>query len=520
MTSIEWTHAPGFKGESWNPVVGCSLESPGCTNCYAMRKAFRLAEISYGKSAGAHGLEHYRGLTKKVKGAIVWTDKIAAAPEPLFLKPLKWKKPRMVFVNSMGDLFHDYIPDETIDRVFAIMALCPQHRFLVLTKRHERMREYCSAMGNGEWASRVAAALAALPAHPRASGDPFPIPDCPFPLLNVWLGVSAEDQRRADERIPALLDTPAAVRFVSCEPLLSALDLSPWLHDGRRESILGADRSRSIQGREREDLAPSEMDRRRPSIGACLYSENEGGAQHGRAGQLSAGDVQGRREAPEDQRAPNYMDGRQSKTDPNGYGDQSYRRTQAQQSSGKSGTGDASAERSTLAHASSPEKEGPAWREELRGGVDGSAGHGDTRDLEKTRAIAAGNRHEIPDYSIDCVGDSPAKELGSPSLNWIIAGGESGPGARPPHPDWFRSLRDQCQSADVPFFFKQWGSYAPHNPTTDEAAPRESLKWVRLNPDDENRTAIMRNVGKTNAGATLDGREHRAFPLPEKVEAA
>lgn len=104
-------------------------------------------------------------------------------------------------------------------------------------------------------------------------------------------------------------------------------------------------------------------------------------------------------------------------------------------------------------------------------------------------------------------------------LDWIIAGGESGPGARPPHPDWFRSLRDQCEATGVPFFFKQWGSYAPHNPATDEQAPQDALKWVRLTAEDETRTpicsrpsALMRRLGKTNAGRTLDGREHLAFP--------
>jgi len=133
-----------------------------------------------------------------------WTAQNAAEnvklhPERLGV-PLSWHVPRMVFVNSMSDLFHEQIPDAFIDRVFTIMASAQRHTFQILTKRPERMRDYCTA---------------------RLVGLPLP---------NVWLGVSVEDQRRADERIPILLDTPAAVRFISAEPLLGPVDLSDYLH--------------------------------------------------------------------------------------------------------------------------------------------------------------------------------------------------------------------------------------------------------------------------------------------------
>ena len=378
MTDIEWTHAPGFTGESWNPVVGCSLESPGCTNCYAMRKAFRLREISFGKSAGAHGLTHYRDVVKKTaKGDIVWTGLIKSARDELFMKPLRWKKPRMVFVNSMGDLFHESIPDRVIDRVFAVMALCPQHVFLILTKRAARMREYMTEQWQPAPAHRIEGFGRTIDVPAESKGETRetqvraacePIMDdrglndpdkdelwtadgrCKamewdWPLPNVWLGVSAEDQTRADARIPVLLATPAAGRFISAEPLLGPIDLSPFLQS------------------------------------------------------------------------------------------------------------------------------------------------------------------------------APAR---GPSLNWVITGGESGPGARPPHPDWFRSLRDQCaaapdreggQTKGTPFFFKQWGSWAPvPDPALCETA-RDRLRIVKsFEGCDISEESLMANVGKSSAGALLDGMQHFNFP--------
>ena len=191
-TSIEWTE------KVWNPIAGCSIVSPGCTNCYAMPIAARLERMQ------PDG--HYRGLTKHVKFNPVWTGKIARAPDHIFNAPLKWRKPTRVFVNSMSDLFHEDVPDEWIEEIFSVIARCPQHKFQILTKRPERMRTYMLGLGyvlNGAWKRYVPA--------------------------NAWLGVSVEDQARADERIPLLLETPAAVRFVSAEPLLGSLDLKKYL---------------------------------------------------------------------------------------------------------------------------------------------------------------------------------------------------------------------------------------------------------------------------------------------------
>lgn len=199
-TGIEWTNA------TWNPTVGCSVLSAGCTNCYAMRMAGRLEMM---------GSEIYRGHTIKTKAGHVWNGKVGASNHGQMIKPLSWKTPRRIFVNSMSDLFHEDMPEDVIDQVFAVMALCPQHTFQVLTKRSARMLEY---MSDRDVVRRWVDHAPARPANPNVQWQ--------RPLRNVWLGVSVEDQTRADERIPHLLATPAAIRFLSCEPLLGSVNIA------------------------------------------------------------------------------------------------------------------------------------------------------------------------------------------------------------------------------------------------------------------------------------------------------
>jgi protein gp37 len=280
-TRIEWTDA------TWNPVTGCTKVSDGCKHCYAERQWARLA---------ANPATRYHGRK--------FTD--VQEHGDILDQPLRWKKPRRIFVDGMSDLFHPDVSDRFIADVFGVMAACPQHTFQVLTKRPERMRKLIGAgcMGRFESDAEEAAAL-----YTDA------LPDWPLP--NVWLGVSVEDQATADERIPLLLDTPAAVRWVSCEPLLGPVDLRPYLD----WSFAFADMSR-------------------------------------------------------------------------------------------------------------------------------------------------------------------------PDLDWVVVGGESGPKARPIHPDWVRSLRDQCAAADVPFLFKQWGEWLP-----DERDPE-----------------MCHRVGKKSAGRLLDGALHDDYP--------
>lgn len=190
-TKIEWSDA------SWNFVTGCEVVTPGCDNCYAKTFAERWR--------GTPGHYFEQGFD------------VVLRPDKMNL-PLRWKRPRKIFVNSMSDLFHKDVPDEYIARAFAVMALTPQHTFQALTKRHGRMRSW---LNNDRMRLKVYNEAHAL-AHDLPG---FPDASVPWPLPNLWLGVSVEDQNRAEMRIPALLDTPAAVRWLSCEPLLGPVDI-------------------------------------------------------------------------------------------------------------------------------------------------------------------------------------------------------------------------------------------------------------------------------------------------------
>lgn len=197
-TGIEWTDA------TWNPMTGCTKVSPGCDHCYAESIATRFA----GTKAYPNGFD----LTLK--------------PEKLD-QPLRWKTPRRVFVNSMSDLFHKDVPDEYIAQVFSVMAANyehdrPTHTFQVLTKRPGRMR---SLLNSHTFRDQVARYAARRTDEDHADQAYDAISRHHWPLPNVWLGVSVEDQKWADVRIPLLLDTPAAVRFISAEPLLGPVDL-------------------------------------------------------------------------------------------------------------------------------------------------------------------------------------------------------------------------------------------------------------------------------------------------------
>jgi protein gp37 len=286
-TKIEWA------SDVWNPVTGCTKVSQGCKHCYAETLARRMWATQYPPNADGTP----RGFTD-----------IRLHPDRLD-QPKRWQRPRRIFVNSMSDLFHEEVPDEFIGEVFAVMLRAPQHTFQILTKRPERM----AAWFRDFYANQM-------------------------PSLNVWLGVSVEDQAAANKRIPLLLQTPAHVRFLSCEPLLGPIDF---------------------------DLT-----------GAFLHTRVSANVRHG------------------------------------------Y-------------------------HQSS-------------------------------------------------------------QIDWVIVGGESGAGARPMHPDWARSIRDQCQSAGLAFFFKQWGSWWPAPETrifgADGAYPFDD-------------TQGMAHIGKKAAGRLLDGRTWDEYPV-------
>jgi protein gp37 len=365
-TKIEWTDA------TWNPITGCAVVSPGCTNCYAMKLAgTRLKHIASRK-----------GLTQPSKAGPVWTGEVRFNEEMLD-QPLRWKRPRMIFVCAHGDLFAENVPDEWIDKVFAVMALAPQHTFQCLSKRPERMREYLSGRDaeNG------------FPMPPlwhigMTRDDPSWQDTMDWPLPNVWLGVSVEDQTRAEERIPLLLDTPAAVRWISAEPLLGPVDLT--------------------------DICTG-----------------------------------------------NYF----------------------------------------------------------------------------TNPLTGHRWHDAPE------GVASASDMNGAKLDWVVAGGESGQGARPMHPDWARSLRDQCAAAGVAFHFKQWGEWSPielqfedddhadgaayaiegccdnpeaHN-SSQECLFRQDDRWVHWPHVRANSAIGVRRIGKAAAGRTLDGITHDAYPTRERA---
>lgn len=229
-TKIGWTDA------TLNVSRGCSLVSSGCTNCYAMRQAARF------NGPG----EAYEGLTRRSGGRAVWSGRVTLVPAALE-QALRWRRPRRIFVNSMSDLFHPEIPFSYTAAVFAVMALARRHQFQVLTKRPDHAADFF------RWLDREAACLDTtrdriLHVHLARTIPTFKgIVPAIWPLPNVWLGVSAEDQAAAEARVPQLLALPAAVRFVSAEPLIGPLDLSAIdLHSGADLNALTGEVGRPV----------------------------------------------------------------------------------------------------------------------------------------------------------------------------------------------------------------------------------------------------------------------------------
>jgi protein gp37 len=210
-TKISWAT------KSWSPILGCERVSSGCDSCYAIRTVHRLAHNPSPKVGPL-----YVDLTESRDDRLDWTGDVRVLHGRL-MDPLGWRKPERIFVNSQADLFHKDVPRYFIVRILAVMALAPQHTFLVLTKRHARMK---SLMSEESLQAEVRAEQCKMAAD---AGEPEPLPLL-WPLRNLHLGVSVEDQHWADIRIPALLATPAAVRWISAEPLLGALDVRKYLH--------------------------------------------------------------------------------------------------------------------------------------------------------------------------------------------------------------------------------------------------------------------------------------------------
>lgn len=187
MTKIEWTN------ETWNPVVGCTKLSSGCAECYAEKFAVRLA--------GNEKTQFY----KKVIDNGRWNGKTLVRISE-FDRPERWKRPRMIFVCSMGDLFHDSVPFTAINSLFSVMSDFDRHIYQILTKRPQRVLDFFS----WKWAETK---------EKLGTDAPW------FPKPNIWIGVTAENQNIWNERVPLLAKIPTQVRFVSCEPLLSHIDM-------------------------------------------------------------------------------------------------------------------------------------------------------------------------------------------------------------------------------------------------------------------------------------------------------
>jgi protein gp37 len=327
-SAIEWTDA------TWNPTRGCSMVSEGCANCYAMKVAHRFR---------GPGMP-YEGLTTE---SGKWNGKVTLVDDML-TEPLRWRRPRRIFVDSMSDLFHENVPDEFIAKVWDVMHRARYHTFQILTKRPERAAAWLNRCANAESMGWITHNGSVCPAY---GGDGLIVGfDDQWPLPNVWIGTSVENQVAADERIPHLLRCPAAVRFLSCEPLLGPLDLRQWLG-----SVL-------------------------PSV-----------------------------------------------------------------------------------HC----------------------------------------------QSNDCID----------GVRLVIAGGESGKAARPPHPEWFRDLRDQCADANVAYFFKQHGEWAPQDESTGPivcSGDGSKLRVIGIDGKDGHSGngpyCLTAKVGKKAAGRLLDGVTHDAFP--------
>jgi len=250
-SDIEWTDA------TWNPVAGCTHASPGCDSCYAVRQTYRLEKMGQAKYAGLtvlnpKGDRHFNGIVRTA--------------EPALKIPFGWRKPRRVFVNSMSDMFHKSVPFEFIDRVFAVMALCPQHTFQVLTKRAERMKEYCETLTR-----RGVLCLAAS----EKFGDEIRVPES-FPLPNVWLGVSAENQKCMD-RAMDLSACLAAVHFWSLEPLLEDLgNIRGYLEQNVEWVIIGCESRGNYPGRFADgyaDAALSIIDQCKSAGVRCFHKQ-------------------------------------------------------------------------------------------------------------------------------------------------------------------------------------------------------------------------------------------------------
>ena len=466
-TKISWADS------TWNVVTGCDPVSDGCRHCYAARYANR-------------GIGDFR--------VDNWDDgpryqrpfsEVRTHPDRLEV-PLHWRKPQKIFVCSMGDLFHESVPFTFIHELWDIMKACPQHTFQILTKRPARMKECVDRIYSLErmgWAMGF--------------------------WRHVWLGVTAENQEMADKRIPILMQISAAVRFVSCEPLLSSIDIRHYMMDNpvyekqteRGICISVGDERGSGDPRRWNDLADSEEG---------MGSMEEGGDQPTLQDSEGGTRLQGILPSQNyDRRGESLCLGSSAsvaplqRTDSGRTYSESQGRKEEAQSSGQSGIGhkfgttDSCNPCSKSGSCLQPERD-----DELHGEIDGRPGCGDPAEKVCGRGSknnCQGLRNSIPDGFSHCSRRQ--------TLDLVICGGETGPGARLVHPDWVRTIRDQCLESNVPFHFKSWGEWIPDG------------QFYRSGREDDfncQKNALghthFTRVGKKYAGRMIDGKEYLQFP--------
>lgn len=233
-TGISWTHA------TWNIFVGCSAVSPACKRCYAMQEAHRQILMS-----AAQGREtHYAGTVEVHKGTPVFTGVVNLAPENIQLRPIAWQRPRLIFVNSVSDVFHENVSDDWVDMVMRTAVAAPQHVYQILTKRPARMRAYFERLYGERWDEFLAMrpqVRPGVPEGPKTVADylmaSYGTTDQRM-IPNLWLGTTVEDQRRANERIPEILSIPASVLWISMEPLLGRVKLREIKSGGKTINAL------------------------------------------------------------------------------------------------------------------------------------------------------------------------------------------------------------------------------------------------------------------------------------------
>ena len=392
----------------------------------------------------------------------------------------------MIFVCSMGDLFHESVPFDYVDRVFAVMELCPWHTFLILTKRPQRMADYMGAFdGYIEW-----------------------------PLPNVWLGVTAENQAMADERIPILLQIPAAVRFVSIEPLLSCLDLSKWiarsvLDDRHRKGVFRASGIGEIQcGSGRSDMETRGDGRGQPDRESVLFqtiSRSATGRDECKDGVPCSNVFSRGEEKVGGICSQDSLDESEQFRNSGFDGDKSQRFGSGQSSSIKLGACDEIGECITQFSRNIAQKERSTRTDECVCQAGGARCIENQATMQRQSFAADENCRDVRGNTINnIINPSPPELDAYLRLDWIVCGGETGPKARPMHPDWARSLRDQCHTASVPFFFKSWGEWG-----LEPYGNRKGLnpyKSVILGSE------VMFKCGKKAAGRLLDGREWAEMP--------